>query len=182
MATLKLRHLLLYIFCFAVLVLTQFPGGALLALFLWMQLALLLWKKNYNLKNQIHYAIHFIFLIPGLLIWGAVNSFFESYSHQNHLLFSIAYGFLSFSFCFIYTLLTVFNYAFTQPESSITQVYRTCFQKIKTHRFIIFYVSLIIFLMTIVRYFLPVDYKIVVGIITAHLFLQQDELFKIIKK
>ncbi len=178
--TLKLKHLILYIASFVLLILSEIPGGALLALFAWMQLALLLWQKEFTLKNQLKFGILFLTLIPTYFLWGAVNSFVAIYAKESHFIFIIMYGLLSFIVCFWLTLFSVFSYAYSKLDETLLELYSACIAEIKTQKVVFLYTTLIVFLISISPLPLTEDYRIVLGIIAAHLFLKFSELKKLI--
>ena len=182
MATLKLKHLLLYALCFILFIFTQMPGGALISLFLWMQIALLLWQKNYNFKNQIYYFNLFLTLIPTVFVWGSVVSFIEIYSKESHVLFILAYSIVNFAFCYLFTVFGIFNYAFCLPEEPLLLSFKKCISEIKNNKLIITYVSILVFLTTLVHNLLSADYRIILGVVLAHLFLRQEDFFRAVKQ
>jgi hypothetical protein len=180
MATLKLKHLILYIIAFVLCVFSEIPGGALLTLFAWMQLALLLWKKDFTFKNQIKFFILFLSLVPTYFLWGAVNSFISIYAKESHFIFILMYGLLSFAVCFWITLFSVFSYAYSKSNETLFELYSVCISKIKTHKVVFLYTTLIVFLISISSLPLTEDYRIVLGIISAHAFLKFSEIKKLI--
>ncbi len=180
MATLKLKHLILYVICFGLLIFSEIPGGALLALFSWMQLAILLWQKEFTLKNQIKYTVLFLSLVPTYFLWGAVNSFISIYAKESHFVFIIMYSLLSFGVCFWLTLFSVFVYAYSKSDDTVFELYSNCIAEIKKQKIIFLYTTLIVFLISISTLPLTEDYRIVLGIIAAHVFLKFSDLKKLI--
>lgn len=181
MATLKLRHLVLFIISFLLLIFSEMPGGALLSLFAWMQLSLLLWKKEFTLKNQMKFFILFLSLLPTYFLWGAVNSFISIYAKESHFIFIGMYGLLSLVLCFWITLFSVFSYAYAKESQSIIEIYSICISKIKTEKYIFLYVCALVFLISMSPLPLTEDYRIVLGIIAAHIFLKYTDIVKTIK-
>lgn len=176
MATLKLRHLILFLLSFALLVLSDIPGGAMLLLFVWLQIALLLWKKPFTLKNQIKFSILFLFLLPTFFLWGAVNSFVSIYTKESHLVFILMYSLLSFILCFWITLFSVFSFAYAQEQQTLLSLLSECIQQVKNHKTIVLYLSLIVYLVTILPIPLAEDYRIALGIVVAHGILTFDQI------
>lgn len=176
MATLKLKHFVLFTVCFILLYYAQVPGGALLALAAWLQLCLLLWNKAFTVKNQIKFFLLFLALLPTLFIYGAVNSFVSVYAKESHAFFILMYALLSYCLSFLITLFLVFTYAFSTEEQTLLEIFSSTIAAIKKNKLIIFYVSSIVFLTGIVPRLLTEDYKITLGIILAHGFLRQNEL------
>ena len=176
MATLKLKHLILFTICLALFIYTELPGGALLSLLAWMQLSLLLWKQEFTAKNQIKFFILFLSLIPTYFLWGAVNSFISIYAKESHLVFILMYSLLSFVVCFWITLFSVFSYAYAKNDDTLLEVYSNCIAQIKNQKYVFLYVSMIVFLISISPIPVTEDYRIVLGIIAAHVFLQRQAL------
>ncbi len=181
MATLKLKHLILFVICFILLLFSEIPGAALLALFAWMQLSLLLWKKQFTFKNQIKFFILFLSLVPTYFLWGAVNSFITIYTKESHIIFICVYTLLSFAVCFWITLFSVFSYAFDKDADTLLEIYSNCIGQVKTQKYIIFYISLIVFLISFYPLPFAEDYRIVLGIIAAHVFLQRQVVLALLK-
>ncbi len=181
MATLKLRHLILFMISFVLLVLSDVPGGAMLLLFVWLQMALLLWKKLFTFKNQIKISILFLFLLPTFFLWGAVNSFISIYIKESHFIFIMMYSLLSFILCFWITLFAVFSLAFAKEEEPVLNLFSESVKQIKCHKYIILYISLIVYLTSILPIPLAEDYRIALGIIVGHSILQWDHLKSLIK-
>ena len=182
MATLKLKHLVLFIISFFSSIFSDLPGGALFLLFVWMQMALLLWGKKFTWKNQIKFAVIFLFLLPTIFLWGAVNSFISIYTKESHLVFIAMYGLLSFVLCFWITLFSVFSFAYSKEEEPILYLFIQIVSQIKSHRFVMLYVSLIVFLIAVAPLPLAEDYRIVLGIVLAHCFLKYEKLKTAIKE
>jgi hypothetical protein len=176
MATLKLKHLILFAICLMLFISTNFPGGALLSLFAWMQLCLLLWRQDFTARNQIKFSILFLSLVPTYFLWGAVNSFVFIYAQSSHLIFILMYGLLSFIVCFWITLFSVFSFAYAKNNDTLLEVYSKCLSHIKSEKYVFLYVSAIVFLISISSIPVAEDYKIVLGIITAHVFLRSQEI------
>lgn len=179
MATLKLKHLILFTICFLLLVFSEIPGGSLLALFAWMQISVLLWQKEFTSKNQIKFFVLFLSLVPTFFLWGAVNSFISIYAKESHLVFTFAYGFLSFVVSFLITVFSVFSYAYSQESDTVLEVYSNCIAKIKEQKIVFLYTSLIVFCVAILPIGLSEDYRIVLGVVAAHLFLKYDHVKKL---
>ncbi len=182
MATLKLKHLILFAICFLLLVFSEIPSGSLLALFAWMQISVLLWQKQFTTKNQIKFFVLFLSLIPTFFLWGAVNSFISIYTKESHLIFILMYGLLSFIVSFLITIFSVFSYAYSQEQDTVLEVYSNCIAKIKDHKLIFFYTSLIVFGVAILPIGLSEDYRIVLGVVAAHIFLKHEQIKKLFIK
>lgn len=178
--TLKLKHLILYTITFILFILSEMPGGALLALFAWMQLALLLWQKEFTLKNQIKFFVLFLSLVPTYFLWGAVNSFISIYAQKSHFVFITMYGLLSFIVCFWLTIFSVFTYAYSKSDDTVFELYSNCIAQIKNQKVVFLYTALIVFLVSIAPIPITEDYRIILGIVTAHLFLKFSEIKKLI--
>ncbi len=181
MATLKLKHFVLFIICFILLYYAQVPGGALLALIAWLQMCIPLWNKAFTIKNQIRFFLLFLTILPTLFIYGAVNSFVSVYGKESHVLFVFMYSMLSYCLSFLITLFLVFTYAFAKEDQTLLEMFSSTIASIKNNRFLIFYTSLIVFLTAIVPRILTEDYRIALGIILAHGFLRQSELKKLFR-
>jgi hypothetical protein len=176
MATLKLRHLILFIISFLLVVLSDLPGGAMLLLFVWMQIALILWKKPFTLKNQIKTSVLFLFLLPTFFLWGAVNSFISIYIKESHFIFMMMYSLLSFILCFWITLFSVFSFAYAKEQEPVLNLFSESVKQIKTHKNVIFYISLLVYLISILPIPIAEDYRIALGIIIGHSALKWDHL------
>ena len=153
----------------------------MLLLFVWLQIALLLWKKPFTLKNQIKISFLFLFLLPTFFLWGAVNSFISIYAKESHFIFIGMYSLLSFILCFWITLFAVFSFAYAKENEPILNLFSESVKQIKNHKYLIFYISLIVYLTSILPIPLSEDYRIALGLIIGHSILQWDHLTKLIK-
>lgn len=177
MATLKLRHLLLYFTTFLLLYISPLQGtGALLAMAAWMQICILLWKLKYSARNQARVFVYFLTLIPLFLFLGSSSSFILIYLKEGSLLFLIFSFVITFILCFFTALLSIFIFRDFDRAKNINEVYSIAFQNIKNKKRKL--TASALFLLFIILIPIPVrqDFKIVLSIILIHLFLHRKQV------
>jgi hypothetical protein len=178
MATIKIKHYVLFFLLFGIFRLTDFPGGALVAFILWMQLCILLWRKEYSFLNQKVNLAFALSLVPALLVWGAINSFFFSYSAQSHWLFSLFYGLISFALCSYLVLFSIFGFAQSgslpkaSTTSAVLSIYATGVAQLRKYQSLFLWLTTLVYLLSLVPWILPVDYKITLALVVGHLALR----------
>jgi hypothetical protein len=141
-----------------------------------MQISLLLWKKQFSFKNQIKFSVLYLFLLPTYFLWGAVNSFISIYAKESHLVFIAMYGLLSFILCFWITLFSVFSFAYAKDDEPVLNHFGQTVGQIKKSKYVFLYVSMIVYLISIVSLPITEDYRIVLGIVVAHCFLKFENI------
>lgn len=176
MATLKLKHLLMFLVTFGLLYLAEIPAGSLIALGCWMQLSILLWHKEFTATSQKKFFYLFLSLVPACFFWGSVNSFMEIYLQEGHWVFLSMICTISFILCFWITLIGVFGYKFETNEDNLSTLYGKCIAEIKNQKKVILQISLIVFVISLIPKILSADYKIVLGLIVAHAVMRRSAL------
>lgn len=182
MATLKLRHLILYILAFVFLYFSQMPGAALLAIAAWMQICILLWKLQYNVRNQMRMFFYFLTLIPLFLFIGASSELIHMYLKESSILFFLFSAVLTFILCFFVVLLTVFVFRDFDRTQKITDIYVSAFNSIKNKKRKLAASATILMLISLLRIPLAQDFKIVLAIILIHLFLHRKQVQLLISR
>jgi hypothetical protein len=176
MATLKLKHLILYFFMFALLYYADVPGGALISIAAWFQICILLWKKDYTSKNQTLVFIYFLTLIPLFVFLGSSSSFISIYFNEGAWLFML----MSLSITFILTVLTILTAVFStshfNSDSNIVNIYKSIFLDFKIKQRQIMACSLFLLFTILIPLQFRQDYKISLAIILIHLYLNQKQI------
>lgn len=176
MATLKLKHLLLYLLAFLFLYFSQMPGGALLAIAAWMQIGILLWKLQYTTRNQGRMLIYFLTLIPLFLFLGSISSFVTIYLKETSFLFLLFATILTWIICFFVALLTIFVFQDFDRTQKIADIYGLAFSNIKNIKQKLTVSALALMLITLLPIPIQQDFKIVLAIILIHLFLHRKQV------
>lgn len=176
MATLKLRHLLLYFLTFLLLYFSQIPGAALLSIAAWMQVCILLWKLQYSARNQGRVFIYFLTLIPLFLFLGSSSSFILIYLKEGSLLFLIFSFVITFILCFFTALLTVFIFRDFDRAKTIGEIYTIAFQSIKNKKRKLTASAFVLLITILAPIPIRQDFKIVLSIILLHLFLHRKQV------
>ena len=176
MATLKLKHLILYFITFLLLYFSEIPGGALLSLAAWMQMCILLWRMEYNVKNQVTMLIYFLTLVPLFFILGSSSDFTKIYLREGSILFSFFVFVMTLILSFITVLFAV--YAFKQNISNfnVTQIYTAAIKSIQNQKKELALASFCLFLLIILPVPMRQDFKIALSIILIHLYLKRKHV------
>lgn len=176
MATLKLRHLILYFVLFTLLYISDIPGGALLSIASWLQLSILLWKIEFTSKKQILVFMYFLTLIPLLLIDGSLVDFVKIYSLKNFqlkwFLFFVLYMFFSLLTFYLATL----NFSSLKKENNLNFVFFKPQLEIESSRIELLGLGIIFLLLPLFPIITKTDFKISLCIILTHLYLKRQNL------
>ncbi len=176
MATLKLKHLLLYFFTFLLLYFSEVPGGALLGLAAWLQICVLLWGLEYNAKNQITMFLYFLTLIPFFFFLGTSSDFTRIYLKEGSLIFFFIVTIMTLIMCFITVLFTVLSFTQNISNFNVTQIYIATLKSISLQKKKLAGASFCLFLLIILPIPLRQDFKIVLSIILIHLYLKRKQV------
>lgn len=179
MATLKLKHLVLYFVTFLLLYFSEIPGGALLSLAAWMQVCILLWELDYNAKNQIRLFLFFLTLVPLLLFLGSSSSFVGIYLNEGSILFFFFIALMTLMISFMTVLFAIFSFKQNISNVGVSQIYRVTIQNMKAQKKQLAFASLALFLLIILPIPLRQDFKIVLAIILIHLYLKRTQVQKL---
>ena len=172
----KLRHLILFFVACISLILSGFPGGSLIGLFAWLQIATLMTQPQFNKKTQVWSTYLFLISIPLVLFWGACHSFQIIYFNEQSFLFfamALLVNFLLSGLATVYFVLT-----FKVAEKVNYQIFQSLDQalkSIKDDRKYFFKASGLIFALSLIP-FLSADWKIVFSIMATHLILNRHQL------
>ncbi len=179
MATLKWRHLVLYFICFVLLYFSQISGAALIAIFAWFQVCLLLWKINFNLKTQLFTLGYSLFMLPIFVFTSAAFEFFRIYwfNRQGNVMISLLFFILLFLLTYFLIQLAIFNFSIYNEKNKLDVyigiTFTELFRNIKTKVFL----SLTFIALVSSLYFLNgLDFKIVISLVSIHLWLQRRSL------
>lgn len=152
------------------------PGGALLAIGAWFQLAILLWKIDFTFKNQLTIFLYFLTIIPLYLILGTLATFLKIYLNQMDVIKFLLLLLIQLFFIFLNTQLSVLNFKQMQISFNLNAVFKNSFKNINAH----LKTHLLVIIATFIFYFLPVlpkiDFKISLIIILTHLYIQRQHL------
>ena len=176
MATLKLKHMILYVLCFILLYYSRFPAGALLALAAWLQLAVLLWKLPYNGKTQKHVFYVFLSLLPLTFFWGAVVAFTKVYLQNGDygkMLFMLIVNIILSFWCLLFY---VFSFHKMDEYQKLSQFYALTIQSIPQIKKELLISALLVSFFALIPVPILSDYYIVLAIILLHLVLKRSNL------
>lgn len=175
MATMKLRHFLLFFIASITLIAANFPGASLLGVLVWLQVNTLL-TQSFNKSSQIWALKLFIISVPMLLFWGSIHSFFFIYLKEQNWLFF----FMTFALNCCLSIIAAVYFFFTF-ESVKNCNYRliatldTSWTECKKNKAHFFKISLIVFTFSLVPFLNP-EWKIVFAIMATHLYLNRSRL------
>ena len=175
---LKLRHLLLFVVACTLLIYAQTPGGALLALGILMQLALLIHGLELTRKSQVGAFKLFLASIPLFLFWGGIHSFVVIYlSESQHTYFLMALA-ITLVLSFLLGFQVVFSYRFLQSNNfELIASLQDALNNIKTRKTDFLKISLLLFIFSFIPW-LSADWKLVFMVAVVHLHLNQSQLKK----
>lgn len=176
MATLKLKHLVLYFMTFILLYYADIPGGALLSIAAWLQLCVLLWKKDYTSKNQLLVFMYFLTLIPLLIFLGSSGSFISIYMKNGSILFMLMASALTFALCWLTVVSCVLGVNYFNEKNTIMTIYQKAFLDVKKNLRLVLGASFFLLILIILPLWLRQDFKISLAVILIHLYLNRNQL------
>jgi|GEM_PF-6839491 len=175
---LKLRHLILFIIACALLIYADTQGGALLAIAVLMQLALLIHNIEVTRKAQLAVFKLFVVSLPLFLFLGGVHSFMTIYLAEGQYLFFFMAFSVTFFLCFLLNLQVVFAYWFLKKSNfELIATLQNAFNSIKERKMDFTKTMLLLFIFS----FLPeinTDWKLVFAIMATHLYLNPAQVKK----
>lgn len=173
---LKLRHILLFIVAAAVLMLSQFPGGALLAMCALMQMNLLIYNLELTKKSQLVALKLFLISVPLFFFWGGIHSFIEIYAKEQQYIYLGMALTITLGLSFLLTLQTILPYAYLKTSNfeAITSI-QNVFNEIKNKKSDFFRITLILFIFSFIPWF-RTEWKLIFATMATHLFLHRGQL------
>lgn len=169
MRELKLKHYSLYAASFLLLWLADIPGGSILLIVLWQQMALYLWQTEFSKKSQIDCLIHSLTLLPIFFFLGAVASFSNIYLKELNLFLLVFAGLLHLVVAFTVLLFGISFFLDYKKELSITDIFLENIQQIKVRKFYFFKLTVFFLIATLLLQLLSVDYAIVAAYVLSHI-------------
>ncbi len=179
MATMKSRHILLFILACATLIAADFPGGSLLAVFAWLQVNTLMTQKSFNKSSQTWAAKLFLISIPFLLFWGSIHTFLFIYMKEQNWLFFVMTIALNICLTSIAAIYFIFTFKVAHESnfkliSSLGAAWQAC----KKNKVEFFKCSAFVFILSLVPLF-SAEWKIVFAIMATHSYLNRVHLQRV---
>ena len=175
---LKLRHIILFITADLILIISGLPGGALMAMAVLMQLALLFNGIPLTKQSQLAALKLFLISVPTLFFWAGAHSFVDIYIRESSFLFMAMAAFISLSLCFIINFQIIFSYNYLQKNDfNVNACLQNAFNEIKNKRRDLLISSLALFVFTLVPW-LAADWKLVFAITVTLAYLNFDSVKK----
>lgn len=152
------------------------PGGALLCIAAWMQVCILLWKMDYNVKNQVTMLLYFLTLMPLFFFLGSSSDFTKIYLKEGSLIFFLFVTIMTLIISFMTTLFSIFCFKQNISNFNVTQIYSATIKSIQTQKKELALTSFCLFLMIILPVPMRQDFKIALAIILIHLYLKRKQV------
>ena len=172
----KLKHLLLYTVTFLLLYFSDLPGGALLSLAAWLQMCILLWKLDYNVKNQVTMLVYFLTLIPLFFFLGSTSDFAMIYLREGSIRFFFFISLMTFIICFLTVLFGIFCFKQNISNYKVTQIYTSTIKSIQHQKKELALTSFCLFILILLPISMKQDFKISLSIILIHLYLKRKQI------
>lgn len=172
----KLRHFILFFIACFVLILSDLPGGSLLALFAWLQIYNLMAQKEFNRKTQVWAGLLFLVSLPFVFFWGSIHSFLFVYLAEKQFLFSTMALCIDLCLCLIATIYFVFAFeTAAAADFKVIASLKLGFETIKTKKTAYLKLSSLFLIFSLVPW-LHADWKIVFSVTATQLFLHRHQL------
>lgn len=169
MRELKLKHYSLYAASFLLLWLADIPGGSILLIVLWQQMALYLWQTEFSKKSQIDCLVHSLTMLPIFFFLGAVASFVNIYLRELNLFLLVFAGLLHLIVAFTILVFGISFFLDYNKDGGLTAIFFENIQQIKVRKFYFFKLTLFFFIATLLLQLLSVDYAIVAAYVLCHI-------------
>lgn len=168
MRELKIKHYSLFAASFLLLWFTDVPGGSIMLILLWQQMALYLWQTEFSKKSQIDCLVHSLTLLPLFFFLGAITSFTAIYLKEfNWMLLSFA-AILNLIIGFITIAFGISFFIDYKKNANLMDIYIENIQQIKFRKSYFFKLTVLFFFATITLQLLSVEYAIVAAYVISH--------------
>lgn len=169
MRELKIKHYFLFAASFLLLWLADIPGGSIILILLWQQMALYLWQTEFNKKSQIDCLVHSLTLLPTFFFLGAVASFTSIYLKEfNWVLFACT-GILNLIIGFIISVFGISFFLDYKSGANLMDIYMENIQQIKFRKFYFLKLTLFFMMATMLLQLFSIDYAIVAAYVLTHI-------------
>lgn len=173
---LKSRHLILFIIACLVLLFAQTPGGALLAVGVFLQLALLLHGFEISRRSQLGAFKIFLSCVPLLMFVGGIHAFVRIYLREGHYLFLTMATAVLLLLLLLLSFQIVFSYYFLEKNNfELFATLQDAFNSLKDRRREFFKTVLLLIFFSCIPW-LASDWKLVFAVTATHLFLNRARL------
>ena len=169
MRELKIKHYSLFAASFLLLWFADIPGGSLLLILIWQQMAMYLWQTEFSKASQIQCLVHSLTLFPLFFFLGAVISFMHIHLKDFNLPLLAISGSLSFIMTYI---LIVFGMSFFwdyKKDADLLSVYVQNVQQIKARKFYFLKLTVLFVVASTLLQLFSVDYAIVAAYVLCHI-------------
>jgi hypothetical protein len=173
---LKLRHIILFVIASALLMLSQLPGGALLAICALMQMNLLIHGFELTKKTQLAALKLFAISIPLFFFWGGIHAFATIYVQEQQYVLLTMTLVISFGLSFLLVLQNILPYLYFQSYNyEVISSVQAVFNDIKNKKSDFFRITFALYVFSFIPW-LKTDWKLVFAIMATHLYLHRNQL------
>ena len=173
---LKSRHLLLFAIACLVLHVAQTPGGALLAIGVFLQLALLLHGLEISPRSQWGAFKIFLGCVPLLMFVGGIHSFVRIYLREGQYLFLAMASVVLLVLMLLLSFQIIFSFYFLEKNNfEFIATLQNAFNSLKDRRREFFKIGLLLFIFSNVPW-VESDWKLVFAVTATHLLLNRTRL------
>lgn len=174
MRELKIKHYSLFAASFLLLWAADIPGGSILLILVWQQMAIYLWQTEFSKKSQIDCLVHSLTLLPMFFFLGAVASFVNIYLREYNWTLLVFASLLNFMVAFGVLVFGISFFLDYQKEKNIVGILFENIQQIKIRKIYFFKLTLFFMMITLLLQLLSiipigVDYAIVAAYMLCHL-------------
>lgn len=169
MRELKIKHYSLFAASFLVLWFTDIPGGSILLLLLWQQMALYLWQTEFSKKSQINCLVHSLTLLPMFFFLGAVSSFTHIYLKELNWTLLLFAALVSFIMSYLVLVFGISFFLDYRKDADLMSVYVENIQQIKNRKFYFLKLAVFFLLTTLALQLFSIDYAIVAAYVLCHI-------------
>lgn len=179
---LKLRHLLLFVVACLILMMSQLPGGALIAMCALMQMNLLVYNIELTKKSQLAALKLFLISIPLFFFWGGIHSFVTIYAKEQQYVYFAMALIVTAGLSFLLALQTIFPYWYLKANDfEAIATLQNVFNEIKNKKGDFVKITLILFILSFIPWF-RTEWKLIFATMATHLFLHRGQLKKALSK
>ena len=169
MRELKIKHYSLFAASFLLLWWADIPGGSILLILVWQQMALYLWQTEFSKKSQIDCLVHTLTLLPMFFFLGAVASFVNIYLREFNWTLLLFAGILHLMVAFGVLLFGISFFMDYRKEKTVAGIFFENIQQIKVRKIYFFKLTLFFLIATLLLQLLSVDYAIVAAYVLCHI-------------
>lgn len=148
---------------------SDLPGGALILVLVWQQMAFYLWNSQFTKSTQKIGFVYTLTLIPILILLGATSSFFLIHLKEVNLVSLLFSSVLNFIIIYVFILFSLSFYFDIKEDSTVYSIYVSNLAYLKQRKFLYLKMTVVFMINLIIFKFLTIDYNLVASFVVSQI-------------